>query len=163
SPYGADPLRSRRDILAVSWVASIVTGLLAAAPAARSQSINTKLWCTDGSVRAIARSGDTLIVGGEFRHVFPVSGGGVVVDGAQGLPYPRSTPRFDLEIAEGGGIVQAVVPDGVGGWFVGGQFTAVSGQPFRNLVHILPDGSLAHWNPQVKGVSVLALALSGGT
>lgn len=41
-----------------------------------------------------------------------------------------------------GGAVEAIIPDGSGGWYVGGSFFQVSGQTLQRLAHILPNGSL---------------------
>jgi hypothetical protein len=65
-----------------------------------------------------------------------------------------------------GECVQAIVPDGAGGWYVGGEFTAAGGIPHANLVHIAADaanGALivdAAWTPATDG-AVNALALAG--
>ncbi len=60
------------------------------------------------------------------------------------------------------GVVDAVVPDGSGGWYIGGSFAAVGGLRRSNLAHILSDGRVADWTPD-PDAGVLALALSGGT
>src|SRR5262249_42529531 len=60
------------------------------------------------------------------------------------------------------GWVNAVVADGAGGWFVGGRFSAVGGQPRKNLVHLLANGTVAPWSPDPDS-EVIALALSGST
>ena len=63
------------------------------------------------------------------------------------------------------GLVHRAIPDGSGGWFIGGNFTAVGGVA-RNKFPIQPDGTLdASWNPDVGGTGnwyVTALALHGG-
>lgn len=82
----------------------------------------------------------------------PVSGGGVPVTRTTGtpvLPYPRVA-----------GVVRTVVPDGAGGWFIGGSFVSVGGQPRANLAHILPSGQVADWAPDPDG-DVMVLALDG--
>lgn len=86
----------------------------------------------DGQVKAIARVGDSLFLGGSFSAVGAPTGQGVQLD-RDGAVVP-GRPRFD------GGEVRAVVPDRRGGWFVGGDFTSVDGLPIRRLAHVLPDG-----------------------
>jgi hypothetical protein len=54
------------------------------------------------------------------------------------------------------------VTDGVGGYFIGGNFGAIGGVERRNLAHILADGSLAAWCPD-PDAEVDALALGSGT
>lgn len=82
----------------------------------------------------------------------PVSGGGVPVAPSTGnpiAPFPRVA-----------GVVRAVVPDGGGGWFIGGSFVSVGGQPRENLAHILATGQVADWAPDPDG-DVLVLTLDG--
>lgn len=119
---------------------------------AQAQWIQEQLWGTDGTVTTIARSGSTIYVGGAFRMAGPVSGGGVPVartTGSPVLPYPRVA-----------GVVRTVIPDGSGGWFIGGLFTSVGGEPRLNLAHVLSGGQVADWAPNPNG-EVLCLALDG--
>lgn len=119
---------------------------------ARAQWVQDQLWGTDGTVTAIARSGSTIYVGGAFNMAGPVSGGGVPVARSTGnpvVPFPRVA-----------GVVRTVVPDGVGGWFIGGSFASVGGQPRANLAHVLANGQVADWAPDPDG-DVLVLALDG--
>ncbi|MEO6026722.1 MAG: T9SS type A sorting domain-containing protein [Candidatus Binatia bacterium] len=120
--------------------------LLAAVFAASSswaQVIDPSLWGTNGGVSAVARIGSTLYIGGAFTAIGPCTGGGVPVDRASAVPrvvYPHVAGR-----------VSAVVSDGAGGWFVGGHFDAVEGQPRAHLVHVLADGTLSPWAPGIVG------------
>jgi hypothetical protein len=63
--------------------------------------------------------------------------------------------------------IAAAVPDGRGGWYVGGFFTRVAGQPRRALAHLLPSGavdrarSASVASSRGNRVSVSALARSG--
>jgi len=44
------------------------------------------------------------------------------------------------------------VPDGLGGWYIGGRFTRVGSQQRQNLAHILPDLTVdRNWNPGANG------------
>ena len=125
---------------------------------ASAQSVDPELCGTNGSVLSLARSGNTLYIGGEFSAVGPCMGSGVPVELSTGVPV-RRFPRVS-------GQILAVVPDGDGGWFIGGQFAAVDGEPHANLAHVLASGRLARWAPGVGGevgygntVAVTALAL----
>jgi len=130
----------------------------------RAQDLNPAMWGTNGKVSAIARSGNTLYLGGEFSYVGPNTGSGVALSAATGaaLPVPP------LHIA---GRVRAVIPDGSGGWFIGGQFDRVQSVARAGLAHILADGRLdVTWNPVLNRggyVSTLAVASNvlyvGGT
>jgi trimeric autotransporter adhesin len=116
---------------------------------------NPSAWVTDGTVYAIAPAGPITYIGGNFNYVGPNTGAFVSLDPATGYatsPYARVN-----------GPVFAVIPDGSGGWYIGGNFTGVLGVARNNLAHILADGSLdLNWNPDVTG-SVSCLAKSGGT
>lgn len=47
-----------------------------------------------------------------------------------------------------GGTVTVTTPDGTGGWYLGGDFTAVGGVARAGLAHVLADGSVdAAWDP----------------
>ena len=119
------------------------------------------LWGADGIVSSIVRSGNTLYIAGAFRSVGENSGGGVPFDTRTGAPL-AGFPKV-------AGQVQAVIGDGAGGWYIGGDFTAVGGLPRSALAHILADGSVADWSPSVTGSPgvnyppvVRALALRDG-
>ena len=115
-----------------------------------SQQVDPSLWGTDGVVTAIARVGNTVYVGGSFTMVGPNTGGGVPLDRHTGdplAPFPRVT-----------GVVNVVIPDKAGGWYIGGSFIAVGGLPRTNLAHILSGGRVADWFPNPdEEVSALSL------
>jgi hypothetical protein len=105
--------------------------------------VDPNIWGADGNVLSIARSGNTLYVGGSFSLVGENSGGGVPFDARTGEPskgYPKVT-----------GSVYAIAPDGSGGWYVGGQFTALGGKPRSSLAQVRADGSVSDWDPCVTG------------
>lgn len=142
------PRRGGRLVLALA------AGALLGAGAAHAQAAREDLPIANGTVNAVAVSGTTLYLGGNFSAIGPTSGTGVPIDGASGTAvsgYPRVN-----------GLINAVVSDGAGGWFIGGQFTTVGGVARANLAHVLADNSVAAWNPGASG-QVLALALDGGT
>lgn len=112
-------------------------------------------WCvTNGSINAIVQDGNTVYIGGTFTQVGPNIANGVALDKATGAP--------DLAFANPDGNLYACIPDGSGGWYIGGSFTHVDGQPRANLARINGDGSVAPWNPN-PGDAVYALAVSGST
>jgi hypothetical protein len=117
-------------------------------------SLRSEFWSTNGEVNALAISGNTLYVGGEFTHVGPVTGPGVPVDATTGLPV-AGFPAVD-------GCIYTVASDGAGGWFVGGSFQTIGGAARLNLAHVLSNMTVTPWNPQ-PNASVLAIALSGST
>ena len=103
---------------------------------------------------AIAANGDTYIAG-DFSSIGTRSGTGVA--------FSEATGAWDQGVAEfAGGRVWDVVPDGSGGFFVGGSFDHVGGQARFGLVHILADGTSETGFPAASG-SIYALAVDGTT
>src|SRR5262249_6874141 len=150
-----DPTRlSCRNLRTIGGACAV---FLAAAlhGSAAAQMIRGDLWVPDRPVTCVGTSpaGDVLYIGGAFTKVGPPTGSGGPISASTGLPlvtYPKVT----------GGLVNAVEPDGSGGWFIGGDFTAVGGVSRSRIAHILSDGSLSSWNPSADSV-VTCLALSG--
>lgn len=101
------------------------------------------LWGANGNVLDIARSENTLYIAGSFRSVGENSGGFVAIDARTGAVL-RSFPKV-------AGSVHVIVPDGSGGWYIGGEFSAVGGKPRSCLAQIRADGSVSGWNPGVTG------------
>jgi len=79
-------------------------------------------------------------------------------------PAALASPSSPVHVT---GTVAATAPDGSGGYYIGGSFTAVDGVPINNAAHILANGSLDQsWNPDPTGCGysdVRALAVSGST
>ncbi len=82
----------------------------------------------------LSLEGRPLHIGGSFTHVVPNAAHGVPIDTETGKPLP-SFPRVE-------GNVYACVPDGAGGWFIGGYFSEVGGVTRNNTARILPDLSV---------------------
>ncbi|MCB0827785.1 MAG: delta-60 repeat domain-containing protein [Solirubrobacterales bacterium] len=103
---------------------------------------------------AVAPNGDTYIAG-EFSGVGTRSGPGVA--------FSKSTGAWDEGLAEfAGGRIWDAVPDGSGGFFVGGDFSYVGGLQRFGLAHILADGTSDLSFPATSG-TVFGLALDGTT
>jgi nitrite reductase/ring-hydroxylating ferredoxin subunit len=94
-----------------------------------------------GSVTHLARAegSSTLYLAGSFDHLGPDVRYGAQMDvvtgyldeGFNGLELPG----------------HACAPDGAGGWYVGGAFTEVAGEPRAHLARLNADGSVHPWNP----------------
>ncbi|MDO1451230.1 PQQ-binding-like beta-propeller repeat protein [Rhodocytophaga aerolata] len=109
--------------------------------ALQAQELDTNLWETDGQVNTIVRNGNTIYLGGAFSYVGPNTGSGVVMNLSDG--ELDQTPSFKII-----GNVNTSIPDGKGGWFIGGSFTQVQGEARTGLAHLLPNGMLNQaWNP----------------
>lgn len=111
------------------------------------------VWVTDGTVYASSRSGNTTYVGGEFNWAGPYTGTAALTDTATSAlkTFPATN-----------GPVYAVVGDGAGGWFIGGEFSKVGTFTRNRLAHIKPDGTVdANWNPN-PNATVHTLLLNSG-
>ena len=101
----------------ISLIAGLVAALLLwSAGVGLAQTVDTTLWVTNGGVRAIVADGSTIYIGGTFTQVGPATGSWVAIDASTAAaqqPYPKVA-----------GTVYAVAPDGSGGWYLGGEFTA---------------------------------------
>lgn len=109
---------------------------------AHGQSYRRDAWYPSGTVYAMFESGNRIFLGGEFRHVAPPTGGASFVDAASGIargPFP-----------EVHGMVLTAAEDGGGGWFIGGQFDSVQGQPRENLAHLDANGLVTDWRPRAN-------------
>src|SRR5580765_8528935 len=143
------PPRDCRPLRALfSALAALSLLALAALPAA-SQTVRPDFPLTDGTVLAIAQVGNTVYIGGTFSYVGPASGACAPLDKDTGAP---------LALPKVSGTVNAALPDGAGGWFLGGSFTQVAGVARANVAHIDASGALTSWNPGVDN-TVFAMAL----
>lgn len=133
------------------WSAVAVAAVVAvAAGLARTEDAATPA----GGVTA-DRSVETSVVGrGRSNSLVTRTGHWVRFDasGARDATWPEVN---GTRTAEGGRPlgVQAVVPDGSGGWFIGGDFSHVAGQRRAGLAHVAADGALdPAWAPAANGI-----------
>jgi hypothetical protein len=97
-----------------------------------------------GRVWDIAVQGDTAYIGGEFTSLAPTLELAGAIDGASGLPQP-GFPKLEA------GEVKVAVPDGVGGWYIGGNFKISLGPADSRvaLARVRADGTVdPQWKPQ---------------
>ncbi len=127
---------------------ALALGLATTAP--RAQEIDGRFPVTNGSVAALAITGDTLYVAGAFSWLGPANGSAVAFDAATGAPV-EPWPRIPAALVDNTfpSSANVALADGEGGCFVGGNFTAVSGAPRQSLVHVRADGTVAPWDPGV--------------
>lgn len=116
------------------------------------------MWVTDNTVRSAEKVGSKLYIGGDFTTIGPASANGVTLSASTGR-VPSNFQYWNRP----DGLVQAVIPDGAGGWFIGGNFLNVGSVARTRLAHINADGSLdTSWVASANG-AIYALELSGGT
>lgn len=119
-------------------------------PPALSYVPSASWWGANGRVADIKVVGSRVYLGGGFDYIGPTTGYGVRVD-------PGSGARLAGPLVDG--VVRAAVPDGQGGWFIGGDFRKVGGKGRVTLAQITSTGAVSTWNPKTDGV-VNALALT---
>ena len=125
--------------LTLAAALAVLGAIFGAAPAPAAP------WVPNGEVKALLRSGQTLYVSGQFNRIGPYTGASARLDRAGGAllaPWP---------VVEGE--VREVASDGVGGWYLAGDFTTVGGLPRNGLAHILADHSVdPAFAPTTNGV-----------
>jgi hypothetical protein len=144
-----------------SFVPLLGLSLLTISGPALAQSLRNDVWVaypatnslTPVGVAAIAATDSVVYVGGDFTLLGPPTGSAVAVDMTTREPL-TIYPQVD-------GPVHTALPDGVGGYYIGGAFTTVQGQPRSGLARIGADGRVLPWNPGVTG-TVRAMVATGG-
>ncbi len=123
---------------------------------AQNPQLEPHWWQPNGQVNAIVKDGNTVYLGGSFTSVNPSTPEpyGTQIDLTTGFP--------DFSFANPNGAVYAALPDGSGGWYIGGAFTQVGGVVRNRIARINSDGTLHPWNPNANG-DVAVLAISGTT
>lgn len=125
-------------------------------------------WVTGRPVRAVARAGDRVFVGGDFVSVYPASRfTGSLASFAHGREQADALPALWGEDA----LISAIADDGDGGWFAGGSFTHAGPLSLDStgphLVHLRRDGSVRRLQiqppPGTSATAVTALARAGPT
>lgn len=113
------------------------------APTAQARAVSRPLWVPNGRVSALQVAGGTLYVGGSFSNLAPFTGHFASLDPASAAP-DAAFPTFNRT-------VRAVADDGAGGWYVAGDFTAVSDTPRARLAHIRANRTLdLLWSPDIS-------------
>ena len=122
-----------------------------------SQTLQTNFPVANGGISAMVQSGNTVYMGGSFTYVGSNTGRAALLN--------QTTGTYDSGFPSVNGTINAVLPDGVGGWYIGGDFTSV-GSVARNCVaHIKADKSVDSWDPNVgpTGSTVYSFAKYGST
>lgn len=117
----------------------VVVVAVGAASSAQAQVVDSTMWTTNGEIRALAKGPGTIYVGGTFDLAGPATGGGTPIEAGTGT-LPAGFPKVM-------GYVHAVIPDGAGGWYIGGDFTSVGGLPRQALARVNGDLTVSPWHP----------------
>jgi len=135
-------------------MAVVMLSLLVEKASTQPATLRADAWRTDNIVHDVVHKDGITYIGGEFTKVFMPAGSGTMLSTRTAMPFPL--PRIN-------GDINAVVSDGAGGWFVGGNFTSVDNFDHKRLIHILANGTLdVTWKPD-PDQQVLALALHEAT
>ncbi len=151
------------------WLLSTLVALSIASTGSAqtlSNSPRRDFWITDDDVHCLAQNECTLYVGGAFTFVGPNTGPFAAINAVTGQAIPPFAPTTIDPTPGTPRRVYAVASDGAGGWFIGGDFLAISGMPRSRLAHVFGNGALdPTWAPAVDsaGAEVYGFALSGST
>lgn len=112
-----------------------------------------------GRTLALSSDDSILYIGGGFTSLTQEVG--------QGAPFNETTQEvigeYPILTTDLNDTVYSVIPDGNGGWYVGGDFDLIDGvaTTHERLVHILPDYTVdASFNAIIDGGQVLSMTLS---
>jgi len=136
-------------------VAGLAAVLFTSTTPLLAQSLQPPRIQTDGAVYTTVRDGNVLYVGGSFTTAGYYTGYGSL------LSTSSHMPNTDFPITDGE--IYASVPDGAGGWYIGGWFSKVGTVSRSYVAHVLSDHTVdPAFNPAADGI-VRALCLSGAT
>ncbi len=109
------------------------TGLLAQKP------VDSLVYATDGDVLVTKIAGDKLYLGGKFDYIGKRTGSMAFFPQGSSLP-DKNWPIFhDIGSVWKTDQNLMALPDGKGGWYVGGTFSKVNNREMTGLIHLLPD------------------------
>lgn len=125
----------------------------AATVAAQTEEPSLDVWIANDTVRSLAVHDGTLYVGGTFDFVGHPTGGLAALDPDTGdlLGGLPSVSRH----------VSTMVPDGEGGWYVGGNFVQLDDTRRQYLAHVEANGSIDPAFDPSPSLFVNALAIRG--
>ena len=162
-----------RGIVAIVSLASLAAGVAILAPTPAGQAsataspsisgvvseraVDNAIQMVDGEVRAISEVGNHIVAGGTFTAVGPA------IRGAAGVVDLAGTQNFQAGFPDVVGSVLVAIPDGAGGYWIGGNFTSVGGQPRTNLAHVAFDLTVDPAFAPTLDAPVKAIVVSGSS
>ena len=96
----------------------------------------------NGTIRTIVNHDGINYIGGSFTKISKLTGFGALVKKSDADFY-KNNPKVN-------GKISVVIPDGNGGWYIGGEFTMVGNTTRYRLAQIDKNGSLTNWSPSVN-------------
>jgi hypothetical protein len=124
--------------LLVVFTVGLCSGILSA------QQPDSTFWVPNGIVNTLLIHDTTLIIGGDFDLVSPVTGSFVRID--------TTVPDVSATLPKVFGTVYATAVAQNGYVYVGGRFNRVANQSVSNLFRLKPDGTFDHsFNNAVAG------------
>jgi len=124
----------------------------------------TDTWVTNGGVNAVAVATDLIYIGGNFDYVGPPTGAFAALDATTGAASLRPA-RVQVPYDNGNEVgVATSIQDGAGRWYIGGDFSAVSGVPQARVARVTASGQLdPTFAPLVLDGNVRSIAVSADT
>lgn len=149
-------MRARRTFLLLA-AGLALSGVAIATPAATPplpHASPTAAWTSEWIVGSVLSAGGHVYLGGSFQAVGP-PGGPLLPFRLKDGTVDRKFPRIS------GGYVSAIEPDGLGGWFLGGNFQYVGSAACKDFAHLRASGALDRaWCAEFDG-SVGLIARAG--
>lgn len=139
--------------LLLGFVFAIHTELQAQIP----QNING--WYPNGSVLALGEDANHIYMGGRFNKIVKHGEHGLVAN--NGLVQTTGVGKEIVGFPTTNGIIRTAVPDGAGGWYIGGDFTSVGGYARNRIARVKADKTVdTLWNPNANN-EVRTILLAG--
>jgi hypothetical protein len=109
----------------------------------------------NSTVNKLVTKKDSIFVGGDFTEL------GLKTDYLSSIA--EGGTQTDQSMPPTNGNINTIIPDGSGGWYVGGNFTTIGGQSRSYVARLNPDKSVnATFNVAGLNSNVYALALDAG-
>lgn len=100
----------------------------------------------DGQVESTELKGDTLYFGGNFTRIYPPE-----ISSKNGAQINLTNGSVNGNIPKPNGVINSVISDGVGGWYIGGIFNKVGDSIRNNIAHINALGIVSSQFSNAKG------------
>ena len=99
----------------------------------------------NGAITTAAQSGNILYVSGSFSVFGNYTGSSIGIDINTSKPVFSNWPIVR-------GKVNKVIPDGNGGWYIGGDYHKIGDSLRDHLAHVDANGNVTAWNAQLSSV-----------